>query len=610
MSLTNQRRQRIQRQEVLREITVRDFSGGWNVVDNDLNLDSKFSTILRNIHRSVDGANSVRPGCELFTDISSIIPTIINMEYFAENLIVVGSNGKLVRVDKNGDFYLLFDQKFANALPGSPNPWGTTDFVSFATFNAELVVCNGLDKPLTISKGMKVTYLQDLATGSNANTPICKYVKTIGRYLVMAGDPDNVSTLYISGTDTTTFVGDPSTDAVNYDLSSRVSRGSDTIKGIGGFRDKLVVGFEEMMLPATLGTFTGDDHTPTFGDVIDNHGVVSHHTMLSIGDDLLFADLNGIHSMRRATFTGATKVDEMSSLINPEIQTWMDRIIEGTNGIVIAENSIFSVYDSQSHTYMLFVPDSSYNVKETLVFSYRKVDALKIDQWQSYGDWNFVAACQSQLKRIFFADRLDGGVIWRMGEEHDLRRTNYKKHALTRDYIGRQETFDDDTPFEDGTGWSPVSDVNDSGVPISWVWELPWFDNDDRFAVKNSKYINFDTVGSDKFTCKMFVDNIYYDSEDFGETFLDGTLFDDGLGWDVDVFDPTLSMEFVGGSSPGYGAGKFGRNFGGGRPTQLEQLYAWTTPYKIGKLRFEGDSINGLKFVSITLGYCSGSIRR
>ena len=60
----------MRRSQALLDATIRDFSGGWNVVDNDLNLSTKFSKILENMQRGVDGALSVRPGTILFADTS------------------------------------------------------------------------------------------------------------------------------------------------------------------------------------------------------------------------------------------------------------------------------------------------------------------------------------------------------------------------------------------------------------------------------------------------------------------------------------------------------------------------------------------------------------
>jgi len=109
----------------------------------------------------------------------------------------------------------------------------------------------------------------------------------------------------------------------------------------------------------------------------------------------------------------------------------------------------------------------------------------------------------------------------------------------------------------------------------------------------------------------MFVDNIYKDTSHLGEDWEEDELkFDDGTCWDVDVLDPVLSLVFEGGDGPGFGADAFGEDFGGGRITRLEKLYAWVAKYKIQKLRLSGDAINKLQFISITLAYLRGSPRR
>ena len=69
-------------------------------------------------------------------------------------------------------------------------------------------------------------------------------------------------------------------------------------------------------------------------------------------------------------------------------------------------------------------------------------------------------------------------------------------------------------------------------------------------------------------------------------------------------------MVFEGGDAPGFGLDEFGEDFGGGRPTRLEKLYAWTARYKIEKLRMSGDATKGLRFISVTMAYSVGSPRR
>jgi len=108
--------------------------------------------------------------------------------------------------------------------------------------------------------------------------------------------------------------------------------------------------------------------------------------------------------------------------------------------------------------------------------------------------------------------------------------------------------------------------------------------------IKKSRYIGFDTTGTAQFTAKMFVDNTYEDRQNPGALL------------------PTLEVQFTGGDSPGFGGG--GQPYGGGRRTSDERLWAWPTKFKIAKLRFEGATIEPLAFVSVTLAYQEGSVRR
>lgn len=594
----------VSRQALLLDATIRDFSGGWNVVDSDLNLDTKFSKILRNMQRGVDGANEVRPGTKLFADCAEYLDEIVNCEYFSAHIVAVGRNGKIVAIDSVGSVKEIWSDDWANNLPGNPSGWSATSFVSFAVFNGELIVCNGVNKPLKISSSMVTEYLVDLANGSNANTPIARYVVAHGRYLVMSGSliAGEEDILFISATDVggTWLNDDAPNDAVNVALGSRVPSGSQTIKGLGRFRDKLMVMFEDAVMPGTLGVYVSTDHVPTFDDAIENIGAIAHRLIQTVGDDMLFADVNGVSSVKRALFTGSVTSDSQSYLIDPEYH----KAIEAINSTIVLEDKVWSLWDSSSNNYMIFLPNSGVTeqITEYRCMVFKRNVKLKIAAWHDWRDWTFTSGCRSALKRIFLCK---GTEVFIMGE------TSSSNNIYSKDYIGSEEMFDDDTVFTDQRGFSPVADADDSGVPIKFVWELPWSDNNDRFMVKNSRFINFDTIGNERFTVDMFVDNLYEDRADFGEDWEEDDLkFDDLTGFDVDVLTPVLSMEFVGGDGPGFGSDGYGNFYGGGRPTILETLYAWTAKYKIQKLRIYGDATNPLKFVSITLAYLKGSPRR
>ena len=587
----------IQRSDSLRDYTIRDFSGGWNVIDSDFNLSSKFSKILYNVQRGADGSLSIRPGTKWFADCSEFLDRIINMHYFNGAIYAVGENGKVVVIRADGSVFEVWSDDWASKLSGAPTGWDTTLFASFAIFNGELIICNGVNKPLLVDANGYCKYLNDPATGSNANTPICRYVVTHGRYLVMGGDPDFVSTIHISSVDTSgVWVNDAApNDAVDIDLGSRIPSGSDVIKGLGRFRDKLVVAFEEALIPGTLGVYdTGGDHQPEFDDAIENHGSVSHRVLQTLGDDMLFADGIGVPSIRRALFTGNIQPERLSELIGPEIRESFDKI----KSTATLEDRTFSVYDANAHNYMLFIPNGNTrsSTTETRCFVYKKIPELKVEAWQEYRGWNFQCGCRSALKRMFYA-RDDQVFI--QGDD---------QNEIPVDFQGEQEMFSDNTAFLDGTGFSPVSD-EDNGVPIKFIWELPWADSDKRVRTKHSRYLHIDAEGSARFTAMMFTDKIYNDKSDTGEQWLDDTLFDDGLGWERELLIPNLSMEFVAEEQGGYGNDGYGNQFGGGRPTATELLYAWKARFKISKLRFEGYVYRPLKFVSISMMYGTGSIR-
>jgi len=538
----------------------------------------------------------------LFAETNSHLDEIVGCEYFSNFIVAVGINGKIVRVDGAGKVDLIWDDNFASSLPGSPDGWSTTGFVSFAVFNGELIICNGVNKPLILNAAVEATYLQDLADLSNANVPIARFVLTHGRYLVMAGD-FNVGaedTLYISNTDTSgTFVGasDPN-DAVNISLGSRVPSGSHAIKGLGRFRDKLMVFFENAFLPGTLGGFIDTVHIPAFDDAVENVGALSHRVIQTVSEDMLFADNAGVSNVKRALITGAVTSNRASQLIAPEYLKSVGNLTTTAS----LEDRTWSLWDSRANNYMLFIPDNNVasDTTETRCFVYKKNKPLKIEAWADWRNWNFRSGCTSALKRVFLTE---GTQIFLMGEEFD--------NEIFKDYEGDQEMWNDNTPWGDYTGWTPVADAKDSGIPIRFVWELPWSDNNQRFLTKASRYINFDTEGDNRFTVQMFTDNNYKDRTDLGEDWVEDTLkWDDGLGWDIEVLDPALEMVFEGGDAPGFGLDEFGEDYGGGVPTRLENLVAWTARYKIEKLRMTGDATKQLKFISITLAYQTGSPRR
>lgn len=552
---------KLKAREELRTATVRDFTGGWNILDDDLNLSSKFSTKLFNCYRAADGTITIRDGTRLFADCSlatSVPSGTVNLEYFNNALIVVMRNGEVIAVQANGSTTRIWDATLAAAQPGAPAPWGPTSFASFAQFNGELIIANGQDKPLIVRQNFSVEYLHDEATGSNLNTPIAKYVTTCNRYLIFSGDPVNPNRVHISARDTSgTFFGDPTpNDGTFIDIGSVLANAS-IIRGIAPFRKNLIVAYAEGTVIGVLGTYNEDgDHVPNFDDAVEQYGAVSHRTITSYGDDMLMMDQVGVPSLKRTVFTGTLKPERVSDLVDPEMSQMMNRLSFGS-----LEDRTFAVYNQREGQFMFFIPDTDVEATTAqttgYIFNYRP--SLNVAGWARFDGWKWTCGCRSLQGNLFFGDA--NGKLWLYGNEEEQVSVDFR----------------DDPSINGG-----------DGVEIVFDWELPWSDITKRSKSKTSKYISMDTRGTAEFNLSMYADRYLVNV--------------------AQADAPLLSMEFTAGDTGGFGSGL--QPYGAGRNTADERLYAWPAKFQLMKLRIRGRATEPLKFVSITMHYLLGGIFR
>ena len=548
--------------ERLQISTVRSYEGGLNVADTDLNMSPKYAKVLDNIERGVDGTLSVRPGTTLLARVGASTSQIVNCYYFSGYVITVQEDGSFHRVDGTGTVTNM------GMVVGGGNPFtGSTEFVSFTIFSSDLIVCNGKDKPIlvegntTSANYLKPDFLQDLASGSNVNTPIGKYVVTHGQYCIIAGISAAPSTIYISAKDTSgTWPNDgPPNDAVAIDLGPRVSVGSSTITGLVAYRDKLVVTFERGVLPMNLGVYTTGTtpvHAPTDDGFIEEFGCLAHRSLISVGDDTWYNDNIGVNSINRIALFYTLRPVRISQLIDPLTTAAIQPLSSAQ-----IQQYVFAVYDMQHFRYMLFVPtfDGSGNVIETVGFSYTNIPKLGVSAWARLRGWKWRCGCRTALQNIIFCES---------------NKVYYYDFAAS-----------DNVDYKGDSDYGTTA-----GVPITFEWELPWADFKNRMEVKKTRYLGLDTKGTAQFTVEAFVDNIMtYQGNDA----------------------PLLTMQFVGGDGQGYGGQLYGNSpYGGGRRTSEERLYAFPMLFKLMKLRFSGTDTGKLKFVSISIAYQRGSIRR
>lgn len=589
------------RESTLRSSTIRDFSGGWNVIDSELVLSPRFATRLRNISRRPDGTLGVRYGTRLFSNLSDVLESdVVNMEYYNDFIVAVGESGMIAAVSGAGIPYRIWDESSANALPGRPAGWGDTSFVSFTQFKGKLLIGNGIDKPLIVNSAMHVDYLQDLATLVNAYTPIARLCATHGQFVVWAGLPGRPGVLSISAKGTSgTYVGDTApNDAVEFDVSAYIAAGSAEITGLSSFRNRLIVTFDQNTVVVVLGEYVSGVHVPRVEDVIAEHGSVCHRSMQSLGNDQLYLDSSGVTSIKRALFTETIQPDQPSELIKPELQKDLSRLSAAS-----LEDRVCSIYDKLAGQYMVFIPNTDNDVDtiETRGFVYTFIETLKVRAWSEFTEMNWKSVCRSKLGRVFFSN---GSDIFIYGNTSD---------PIYADRVGAEEMFSDDTCFTDQTGFTPVTSATDSGVPIIFDWEQPWGDFERRGLMKTIRFLGLDVEGDARFTVQAFVDNLDKLRGDPGEEFTDDTFYEDDFGHkrfrDEQIRTPEAEMTFVGGDALGYGA-NFGNYYGGGRLTSEELLYEFPIRGKIIKLRTHGETINELRFVAITLFHREGGIRK
>lgn len=589
----------------LTSVTARKFKGGLDVVDSELNLSSEYAVVLDNMYRGLEGSILVRQGTKKYADTTSISDGYnINGKYFASRNIVVNSVGQVFAIDGAGAATRIWDSAIAAALRPGLATWGPTEFVAFEEFGGNLTIHNGVDKPLIILSTLLVDYLADPATGSNLHVPIGRIVCKFNKHLVVA----NGSTLNVSDENTSgVYTGDPgATYAAIFDMKTSVSSGPTDIIGLVPFRDWLLVQFRECTIPIQFKKITGPDSlvisdTSDVGGTLNSYGSISSRTSQDLGEKTLSCDIVGVNSTALATFTQKLSPDRPSRLVDPLIQKALASLSTTT-----MLNSVFSQWDRLQSMYLLFTPDAVRNSQvETRGFGYRYIEKLGIDAWNTYSGWNWAWSSRSSEGLVFFG-RANDNVIFIKGDE--------KKYPLYADFIGDQETWSDGTVFTDGTGWTPVSDIDTSGVPIRFAWELPWSDLKKRAIQKTIRYLILDAQGTSSFFAKMYIDNKYLDKADHGETFSDDTEFSDDTGWKRDdlsqALTPAVSVEFVASDYGGYGAEPYGDIYGGGRNTGFMRDLPFPTKCKIFKLRFEGETMRPLKIAGITPVYIEGSIRR
>jgi len=605
MSTTLLKQIKLPKKNKLQAVTFRGFGGGWNTVHDDISMDPRFLVTAKNVVRTASGASRVRFGSQWYADVAGTATgTIIDMEYFNGRLICVMSTGQIVSVDHPiATKTLIWSSAIATLLPGAPSGWtnGVTQ-VDFVPFRDQLIIHNGVDKPIIISNTFAVTYLQDLGSGSNINTPIGKYGCTVSNYHCVAGITGAPTEIYVSHTGTAgTFPGDAApNDAINIDVGAYAPEGAIGIRGIAGFRTNLIVFFQSQSLVITLGEFDADgNHKPKFPDTLPQFGLLGHRCISKLSHDLVFNGLFGTSSAKRNLFSGLYDSKHLNEHIENIYRRRVSLLTDEQQQI-----NAFSIYDGAEHTATMYMPDG-------FAFTYSFSEELRYRGWSYYEDQQWTCAAPTFLGRVFFGT---GTRIYQKGNAIHVGEDYAADKILDRDgtwanntaYVAGALIIDpvDELPYECLIAHTSAAfgsfEADREARPTYWELyegrgidfdiEMPWVDGRDPMNVKQLRFGTVGSKGTAEFQLRVYVDNLYKD--------------EDG----VEIYDPAVTLDLIGNDAPGYGADA--GPMGGGRPSNDPRLYSIPCKFKQIKFRYIGSVRKPLLIASQSYLFSKGKFRR
>lgn len=443
------------------DATLRDFSGGLRIVDDDIALQSKFSTILDNILVNNDVSQILRFGTK---EVATTAGTIIGQYYFAGALIAVLSSGVIQKITLAGVVTTIWSGWTAGAT-----------HVDYTEKGGYLIVTNGQDKPVLIDQTHSAGFLKDIGTGSNINTPICKHFTTAGNYVVGAFSGVNPEIIISANGTSGTWPGDPApNDATRFNLGGFVSASNGQITGLSAFKNKLIVFFYNAIVIVQLGTYNASgQHVPTVVDTIFSVGGLSHKAVTVNEQEIFFVASSGVYSVNKNTFGETFRSVERSTAIRK-------MFIKNLPAAFTLENVvIFSVEDRTNNRIFYFVKRTD-GSKFMLSLTYSQGSNADAN-WSTLSGWDFDGACSTEQKRVFF---YKGNKIYQYGNDIFPGENYYA------DYI---------------------TAANPQGVDIPFTWETPWLDANTRVKKKKLLSISGDTGGTASFDLSIFVDKFYRD---------------------------------------------------------------------------------------------------
>lgn len=657
--------------QVIKWSTIRDFGGGWNVIDNDLNLSSRFAVVLTNMFRGADGSLQVRWGTRRHSQTNLAEAVVVNFTTDVTTITTVAASTSVTLTLVSSKQFLRGQRiRIANVT-------GTYDTIIPSNINGDrlitAVATNGTTLTVTMGAaagaGAGPTALADGdyskgATTNNSNVVAMHY---FDNHLVTVHADGSISKVDSVG----------QAEAIwNTDIASTmpgapaawVATTWASFATFGGLGSGTPVVFTAPKLVVTDGT-----NKPVVIDLANSVFAYCQYLVDSAGSNANVPIARYVESMPEflvmagdPTYPAAILISDQRNLTawtlgsgavtaTPGISTALD-LVHYVNvsdptirGLRRFQDQLVVTFDEATVLVTITIVSSVISAAVTKVIS--KQGAIAHNSVVSIGDdllMSDVVGVPSLQQALFSggiraerASELIDPEIQTLVKDLSVGESGDRIFAVFNQLESQYMLFIPNDGLTETLGfiytkidtlrvkaWSKFEGMNWRCGASSALGRVFLAEDKDIFLYGT----DFDPIYSDKeLTGAQTGDDIVFTWElpwaDFDERTLtkhNRYLSMDTIGgapFTVEMFvnnitltgvgaglnNPMLTMDFTAGSGGGYGFGP--QAYGGARRTSDERLWAWQTKFKIAKLRFSGSSKKEMRFIAVSLGYSLGSIR-
>ena len=395
-------------------------TGGLNLRANDVLAAPEEAEDIVNMHVGVNGTWTTKDiGYVALTDSPlESGATLRGMYEFqplsGESQLIVAAGGKLFSAPPNSVSFTELASGFS-----------TTAAVRFVTFQGLLIACNGVDAPQKYTGTGSAEPLDGWPPVIPGVTPgMPSMAAVFANRLVFSGDADNPSMVYLSALESPEDFT-PTTGATSAGAIQIAPGDGERITALHTLylpleNEEVLVIFKERSTYLLTGH---DAETFAVHKVSDEFGAVSPHSVVQVGNELMFLTTEGVTTLSTATLQGNMTSGFASAKVHP--------VIRQLNRDKLSES--FAVHLRERQEVWWFVAEGSYQQNQrVLVLSYAGTPA-----WSRRSGITASCACLTTQGLL-----LTGGYDGHLSQQ--LRGNTYDGEAI--DWLYRTPFYDFSAP--------------------------------------------------------------------------------------------------------------------------------------------------------------------